>query len=82
MEPMADKWRAFNFEVIEVDGHDVNALKNAFSKLPLNQEKPTAIICHTVKGKGFSFTENEPKWHHQSGIKPEVFAQMDKELAA
>ncbi len=80
MEPMADKWRAFNFAVEEVDGHDVEALRKVFKKLPLQTEKPTAIICHTVKGKGFSFTENAPKWHHQSGIKPEIFEQMEAEL--
>jgi transketolase len=81
MEPLADKWRAFNFEVIEVDGHDVAALQAAFKKLPLSKEKPSVMICHTVKGKGLSFAENDPKWHHQSGIKPDILAQMDKELA-
>ncbi len=81
MEPMADKWRAFNFDVEEVDGHDVAALRSALKKSN-NSGKPKALICHTVKGKGFSFTENEPKWHHQSGIKPEVFAKMEEELKA
>jgi transketolase len=82
LEPIMDKWRAFNFETVEVDGHDVAALQKVFKSLPLNADKPTAVICHTVKGKGFSFAENEPKWHHQSGIKPEVLAQMDEELKA
>jgi transketolase len=80
MEPFADKWRAFNFAVAEVDGHDVKALQQAFAKIKLETDKPTALICHTVKGKGFSFAENEPKWHHQSGIKPDVLAQMEHEL--
>lgn len=80
MEPMLDKWRAFNFAVAEVDGHDVSALRSIFQKVPLDTGKPTALICHTVKGKGFSFAENEPKWHHQSGIKPEVLLQMETEL--
>jgi transketolase len=80
MEPMADKWRAFNFDVIEVDGHDVEALRRAFASLSINSQKPTAIIAHTVKGKGLSFAENEPKWHHQSGIKADMLAQMDAEL--
>jgi transketolase len=82
LEPIMDKWRAFNFETVEVDGHDVAALQKVFKNLPLQADKPTAVICHTVKGKGFSFAENEPKWHHQSGIKPEVLAQMDDELKA
>jgi transketolase len=82
LEPLADKWRAFNFAVTEVDGHDVEALRGAFKKLPLSGDKPSAVICHTVKGKGISFAENDPKWHHQSGIKPEVLAQMTEELRA
>lgn len=81
LEPLADKWRAFNFDVKEVDGHDVNALKDTLSA-PRATGKPTIIICHTVKGKGLSFAENDPKWHHQSSIKPDVFAAMEKELAA
>jgi transketolase len=82
MEPMADKWRAFNFAVAEVDGHDVTALREAFKCLPLDKDKPSALICHTVKGKGIPFAENDPKWHHQSGIKPEQFALMDEALRA
>lgn len=81
LEPLADKWRAFNFDVKEVDGHDVSALQNVL-KAPRAQGRPTIIICHTVKGKGLSFAENDPKWHHQSSMKPEIFAQMDEEFAA
>ena len=79
LEPLADKWRAFNFDVKEVDGHDVSALQSVL-KSPRAAGKPTVIICHTVKGKGLSFAENDPKWHHQSSIKPEVFAQMEAEF--
>ena len=64
LEPLLDKWRAFNFEAIEVDGHDVNALRAVFSRLPISLDKPTAIICHTVKGKGIAFAENDAAWHH------------------
>jgi len=81
LEPLGDKWRAFNFDVKEVDGHDVSALQKIL-KEPRAKGKPTIIICHTVKGKGLSFAENDPKWHHQSSIKPDVFEQMDKEFAA
>lgn len=82
LEPLADKWRAFNFDVVEVDGHDVAALQAVFKKLPLSDTKPSAVICHTVKGKGLSFAENDPKWHHQSSLKPDVLAQMEAELRA
>lgn len=69
LEPFADKWRSFGFAVREADGHDVAALKKVLTGLPGEQGKPTVIICHTVKGKGISFTENNLKWHHKSGLK-------------
>jgi transketolase len=64
LEPFADKWRAFNFAVAEVDGHDVAALGALFNRLPLDTNRPTAVICHTVKGKGIAFAESNPRYHH------------------
>jgi transketolase len=80
LEPLVDKWRAFNFETVEVDGHDVNALRELFLRLPLSQDKPTAIICHTVKGKGISFAEHDPSWHHKSKIARDVVARLQAAL--
>ena len=80
LEPLVDKWRAFNFETVEVDGHDVNALRELFLRLPLSQDKPTAIICHTVKGKGISFAEHDPSWHHKSKISKDVVAKLQAAL--
>src|SRR3984885_12635075 len=68
LEPLADKWRAFGFAVAEIDGHDVDALRDVLGRVPLDSSKPTAIICHTVKGKGLSFAENDANWHHKSSI--------------
>ena len=68
LEPLVDKWRCFGFEVQEVDGHDIQALKNMIVKLPFKSDRPSAVICHTIKGKGFPFAENNPKWHHKSGL--------------
>jgi transketolase len=68
LEPLADKWRAFNFAVAEVDGHDVNALRAVLAKLPLDPGKPSAVICHTVKGKGAPEAENNMHWHHKSKV--------------
>ena len=69
IEPLADKWKSFGFAVKEINGHDVTAIKSFFtSSLPLNNQKPTALICHTIKGKGFSFAENNPTWHHKSNL--------------
>ncbi len=63
MHPFADKWRAFNWNAIEVDGHDINGIITAFHKCLEETEKPSVIIAHTVKGKGVSFIENNPEWH-------------------
>jgi transketolase len=69
LEPFADKWRSFGFNCREVDGHDVAALERTFADLPFESGKPNAIICHTVKGKGIAFAENNLKWHHKSSFK-------------
>jgi len=66
LEPLLDKWRAFGFAAADVDGHDVSALRALFQRVPLQANRPTAIICHTVKGKGIAFAENDPNWHHKS----------------
>jgi transketolase len=64
MEPLADRWSAFGFAVKEVDGHDHLALLNAFTPTPLEAGKPSSFIAKTIKGKGVSFAENKPEWHH------------------
>ncbi len=76
LEPLADKWRSFGFAVDEVDGHDVDSLDASTKRLPLNKDKPTAIICHTIKSKGFPFAEGKAEWHHKSGLKPEEIKAM------
>ena len=62
---MARRWAGFGWHVIEVNGHDHNALKEAFSQIGDNGGKPTVIIAHTVKGKGVSFMENDVLWHYR-----------------
>ena len=64
MDPMASKWAAFGFAVTEVDGHDHAALLQCFANLPLEKGKASCIIANTIKGKGVSFAENKPAWHH------------------
>jgi len=66
LEPLADKWRSFGFEVRECDGHDVKALRRHFSAVPFHASKPGLLICHTVKGKGIPELEHNPKWHHKA----------------
>jgi transketolase len=64
MDPLASKWQAFNFEVREVDGHNHKQLLETFAALPFAPGKPNCIIANTTKGKGVSFAENKPAWHH------------------
>ena len=63
LEPLADKWCAFGWDVAEVDGHDYAALYDAFAAPP--QDRPRCFIARTVKGKGASFMENRVEWHHK-----------------
>ena len=76
LEPLLDKWRAFNFAATEIDGHDVAGLRALFRRLPLAEDRPSAIICHTVKGKGIGFAENDPNWHHKAKVPPDLAAKM------
>jgi transketolase len=80
LEPLLDKWRAFGFAAAEVDGHDVTALRAIFRKLPFASDKPNAIVCHTVKGKGIPFAEGDANWHHKSKVTPEMVADMTAAL--
>jgi transketolase len=77
LDPLPEKWRAFGWEVEEVDGHDHAALLAVLGAAP--GERPRCVIANTVKGKGVSFMENEAKWHH--GVPNDAqFAQAMEEL--
>jgi transketolase len=65
--PLADKWRSFNWNVLDVDGHDIPALLAAFDQARATRGKPSVILARTVMGKGVSFMEDDFKWH---GIPP------------
>jgi len=80
LEPLADKWRAFGFAVAEVDGHDVNALRAVLTTLPLDAGRPSAVICHTVKGKGAPQAENDMHWHHKSRMEAKDVESLLKTL--
>jgi transketolase len=64
LEPLADKWESFGWEVKEIDGHNFKEIEKAFSKIPFKKGKPSLLIAHTVKGKGVSFMENKLEWHY------------------
>jgi transketolase len=72
IDPLADKLRAFGWEVIEIDGHDLGQIKSAFEKAKTVKGKPQAIIANTVKGKGVSFMENNVNWHGKAPSKDEA----------
>lgn len=76
LEPFADKWKSFGFAVAEVDGHGVDELRSVLSKVPLQPNRPSAIICHTVKGKGIGFVENNLNWHHKSSMTDEEIQSL------
>jgi transketolase len=67
MEPFADKWRSFRWEVIAIDGHDMRAILSSLEEARSIKDKPVVIMARTVKGKGVSFMENKAHWH---GIPP------------
>ncbi|MDO8683773.1 MAG: transketolase [Armatimonadota bacterium] len=79
--PVADKWRAFGWNVIEIDGHDYDQILNALSASSVVTGKPTMIIARTTKGKGVSFMENAVDWHGKAP-KPEEVEQAIAELDA
>lgn len=86
LEPLAAKWRAFNWHVEEVDGHDVGALLAAFERFVARAggAQPTFLLCHTVKGKGVSFMEHDNKWHGSPPNEDEfrcALAELDAEPA-
>ncbi len=79
MDPLPARWEAFGFAVKEIDGHDHEALLEVLSKVPLQPGKPTCLIANTVKGKGVSFAENKPAWHHGVPTKDQL-VQAAQEL--
>ncbi|MBM3119286.1 MAG: transketolase [Chloroflexi bacterium] len=80
LQPLADKWRAFNWHVIEIDGHDMSQILSALTEARETKGKPTVIIAHTVKGKGVSFMENNVDFHGKAPTAQEVEIAL-KELA-
>jgi transketolase len=79
MEPMIDKWKAFGWDVQEIDGHDLEQVIHAVEKAQKVKNQPAIIIAHTIKGKGISFMENNNHFH---GVAPtqEELAKALKEL--
>jgi transketolase len=82
LSPFADKWKAFGWNVIDIDGHDHDALRDAFIKAKESIDKPTVIIANTTKGKGISFMENDILWHYRFPHEGEEYDSAVAELRA
>lgn len=80
-EPLDDKFAAFGWNVLKVDGHDFDQLRAAFQKADSKDGKPTVILMKTVKGKGVSYMENDPQWHGKAPGE-ELFLKGEQELKA
>jgi transketolase len=72
IDPVADKWRAFNWHVVEIDGHNMEDIVSALETAQTVKGRPTIIIAHTIKGKGVSFMENVPEWHGKAPSQEEA----------
>ena len=81
VEPLGDKWKAFNWNVREVDGHNVQEIVEALTEARQINGMPTVIIAHTTKGKGVSFMEDQAVWHSKAPTDAE-HAQAIQELLA
>ena len=77
LEPLKDKLISFGYKVDQVNGHDIKQLKKYFEKIR-NSKNPTALICHTVKGKGFYFAEQNPFWHHKNFFTDDEKQKLNK----
>ena len=88
IEPIPDKWRAFNWEVLEIDGHNIEEVMDAYDKAETIRGKPTVILAHTVKGKGVSFFENKVEYHGSAPTEDELtralkeFGESDEEATS
>jgi transketolase len=81
LKPIPDKWRAFDWHVLEIDGHDIEAVLAAVDEAADTKGRPTAIVAHTVKGKGVSFMENSTSWHGK-GLTQAQLEEALKEIDA
>ena len=76
--PIDEKFKAFNFHVINIDGHNFDEIRKAFEEAKNTKGQPTAIIAHTVKGKGVSFMENQVGWHGKAPNDEEFKLAMEE----
>lgn len=66
LEPLKEKWTAFGWQAVEIDGHNFDEIEKTLNSIPFKKNKPSVVICNTVKGKGVSFMEDKLEWHYKS----------------
>jgi transketolase len=76
LEPLAEKWRAFRWQVRELDGHSLADLRDALTQTPFEPGRPSVLIAHTIKGKGVSFMENDLLWHYRAPDQKQLSAAL------
>jgi transketolase len=76
LAPLAEKWRAFRWSVREIDGHDYGQIESALAAVPWEPGRPSALIAHTVKGKGVRFMEDQLAWHYRSPTAEQLAAAL------
>ena len=79
LSPLRDKWAAFGWDAVEIDGHDIGAVARRMAAVPNGSGRPVALVAHTVKGKGVSFMEDDNNWHYRTPTAEEV-VKARKEL--
>lgn len=77
-EPLDEKWKSFGWHVESINGHDLEQMTSMFRKVPLSSGKPTLFLANTTKGKGVSFAENVPQWHHHVPTEEELHRAMEE----
>lgn len=83
LEPLADKWRSFNWHVVDIDGHDFDQILAAYAEAGKTKGKPTVILARTTKGRGVSFMEDNLEWHGAAPSAEQIKAaceELEKEL--
>ncbi len=80
LEPLTDKFKSFNFSTFNINGHDTKEIEATIEKALKVRNKPSVIICHTVKGKGIKFAEGNPSWHHRSFLDKNDLLKIEKSL--
>ncbi len=79
---LRDRWQAFHWQVVEIDGHNFGEMEAAFAVARATKREPTCIIAHTIKGKGVSFMEGSPAWHGSVKLREDEWLQALRDLRA